>query len=339
VANRTTLRSSQPEISVAPAAAITLKRRQTPLGPKVLQSGVAVAAIPPVAPKRRQSPTGQKAAAATLAAAEPLPAGRVMPVAFRGGAVGAATLRRVLCYGDSLTVGFCANGQVYEPYGRMLAKDLAASATGVECEVLVSGHSGLTAAEMVAYMDNKKVQDVASRHGKGLRRILREESKPELALIMAGTNDLGKGRQPAEIFKDICRLHAECHALGVRTVVLSPPAAPFAKSSSSWDVSRRRLKELLTSWAQSTPFVAALVDPSELVPPAAAGAWDPDRLHFSPAGSKLLGRRLAPLVLPLLFAKPAPAGAASEEIRVAKVIHPAGSQDRPAAGLNLVALP
>lgn len=331
MASRTALRPPEPEVSIATTATVTLKRRQSPAAPLGDKSKALVPELPlaaaaaTVALKRRQAPVETKAvvaspqaatarpkvvspqaAIASPTSAELLPAGRIMPVALRAGVGGVGGLRRVLCYGDSLTAGFCANGRIFEPYGHTLVEGLAAAGGG-ECEALVCGHSGHLAAEMVSNLDNDRVTDVASRRGKGLRRILREENAPELALIMAGTNDLGKSRRPEDILKDICRLHAECHARGVRTVALAPPAAPFAKSSSPWEVSRCRVKDLLAAWAQSNPFVVAFVDPSELVPPSAAGAWDPDRLHFSPAGSKLLGRRLAPLVLPHLLGRPVPA--------------------------------
>jgi len=263
-------------------------------------------ASPQAAAKLQAAAAAPQATVTKTSSAERLPKGKLMPVALRAGGGGAPGLHRVLCYGDSLTAGFCAHGKVFEPYGQALIEALAAS-VGTECEALVCGHSGHLASEMVTNLDSSKVSDVASRTGKGLRRILREEQPPELALIMAGTNDLGKSRRPEDIFQDICRLHAECHARGVRTVALAPPAAPFAKPSLPWEVSRCRVKELLAAWAQTCPFVAAFADPSELVPPAAAGAWDPDRLHFSPAGSKLLGRRLAPLLLPHLSGRVATA--------------------------------
>lgn len=224
-----------------------------------------------------------------------------MPVALRAGRKG-GVLRRLLCYGDSLTAGFCASGRTFEPYGRVLGEAISAAPNSFESEILICGHSGHLAAEMVANLDNGRVKDVASRFGKGLRCILQEEQTPELVLIMAGTNDLGKGRKAKDIFQDVCRLHAECHARRIRTVALAPPSAPFARGT-PWEASRSRLKDLLAMWAKSNPFVVAFIDPSELVPPTATGAWDPDRLHFSPEGSKLLGRCLAPLVLPLLLAQ------------------------------------
>eukprot|EP00418_Pyrodinium_bahamense_P050107 CAMPEP_0179179748 /NCGR_PEP_ID=MMETSP0796-20121207/88963_1 /TAXON_ID=73915 /ORGANISM="Pyrodinium bahamense, Strain pbaha01" /LENGTH=342 /DNA_ID=CAMNT_0020883415 /DNA_START=28 /DNA_END=1052 /DNA_ORIENTATION=- len=264
---------------------------------------LAAGAMPPALPL--SAPAAPTAAAlnptAVAAAHAPSPASCPMPEAFRAGTgagtsrgvgAGAGGLRRVLCYGDSLTAGFCAGGRVFRPYGWALAEALATVGAGTECEVSICGHSGHLAAEMVANLDGERVQDFAMRHGKGLRRILEEqghEGRPELAIIMAGTNDLGVQRPPSAIFEDICRLHTACHAHGIRTVALAPPPAP-ATLHTPWELARWQLKGLLASWAASCPLVAACLDPGDLVPAtAASGAWDPDLLHLSPLGSELLG--------------------------------------------------
>jgi len=204
----------------------------------------------------------------------------------------------VLCYGDSLTAGFCAGGRVFEPYGQALAEALAA-ASGRACEVSVCGHTGHQASEMVANLDSERVEDIARRCGKGLRRLLDEEPALDLVIVMAGTNDIGYERFPREVFADVRQLHAACHARGIRTIVLPPPPAPVG-AGTKWEQRQVQVKELLAEWARSSPFVAAFIDPGELVPPSVGSAWDPDSLHYSPAGSRLLGRRLAPLLLPML---------------------------------------
>jgi lysophospholipase L1-like esterase len=210
---------------------------------------------------------------------------------------------RVLCYGDSLTVGFCADGRQYEPYGRSLAEALSKAFDGTTCEVSVCGHSGHTAAEMVRNLDTLAVQDVAGVVAKGLRRTLRDEARrPDIVLIMTGTNDLGLHGRPETILDDTCKLHAECHSRGIPTVVLPPPPAPRAMGATRFEGERRKLHGLLSSWATSAPGVSSFIDPNELVP-AVLGSrfWDPDGLHFSPAGSRLLGQHLVPALLPLLL--------------------------------------
>jgi lysophospholipase L1-like esterase len=118
---------------------------------------------------------------------------------------------------------------------------------------------------------------------------------------MAGTNDLGKLKSHTAIFDDLRSLHAVCHALGVRSVALAPPPAPFALRGHPWEVERQRLVARLAGWAQSERGVAAFIDPGEFLPAFGAGElWETDGLHLSPAGSRQLGRCLAQRLVPLL---------------------------------------
>lgn len=247
------------------------------------------------------------AAAAAVAARQsprtptPLAAMGQMPVSFRAGGASRASFR-VLCYGDSLTVGFFDNGRQYEPYGRTLADALAAAAGGASVEVLVCGQSGHTAADMVRNLDAQVVEDVGGLLSKGLRRALAEQPRrPDLVVIMAGTNDLGRNFQPPVVLDDLCQLHAACHARGVATLAVAPPPAPKALRG-PFEEARRRLVALLAAWARAAPAVAAFLNAGELVP-AAMGShlWDPDGLHYSPAGSQLLGQRLASAVAQVLL--------------------------------------
>jgi lysophospholipase L1-like esterase len=227
-----------------------------------------------------------------------------MPILFEAGnASREPRAYRILCYGDSLTAGFCANGQLFEPYGRSLAEALSEATDGALCEVSVCGLSGSMATEMVANLDDAAARDVCGIAGKGLRAILRDEVVlPDLVLIMAGTNDLGKNRRPEAVLDDLRQLHAVCHSFGVPTVALPPPPAP-SQPGTAWDRARRQLHELLAAWARSSEAVAAFISSDELVPATGRGSgmsWDSDGLHLAPPGSQKLGRLLAPLLAPLL---------------------------------------
>mmetsp|Transcript_101831 Transcript_101831/g.263159 ORF Transcript_101831/g.263159 Transcript_101831/m.263159 type:complete len:389 (-) Transcript_101831:409-1575(-) len=235
------------------------------------------------------------------AAQPPMPSIGPMPVSFCSRAQPAVgqPARKVLCYGDSLTAGFCAEGRKYAPYGRALAEALSAASGGSACEVFVNGHSGHTTEQMVSNLNELAVSDVGGMIGKGLRRCL-DEVRPDLVVIMTGTNDLGRDAHPQTVLEDISRLHAECHVRGVPTVAIAPPPAPRAPQGSAFESNRRRLVSLLSNWARSAYQTLTFVDPAEIVP-AVAGArvWDPDQLHFSPAGSHLLAQRLSKLLATL----------------------------------------
>lgn len=199
---------------------------------------------------------------------------------------------RVLCYGDSNTAGFCANGNHFSPYGRSLMKALSAS--GCVTEVAFCGLNGLTGEDMATKMTSPAIRDVVGHTGKGLVQILNDEGQQDLVIIMAGTNDLGKGTSPEAIIQYIQQLHSACHEWMIPTIALSPPTVltGFARSM------RPKLTAMIQSYAHRTPGVVAYFDVERLLPRSEAGGyWEPDELHFSPAGSHELGMRLAPTVL------------------------------------------
>lgn len=200
--------------------------------------------------------------------------------------------RRVLCYGDSLTAGFYAGGQRFEPYARSLLQ--ACRAAGVACEVSFCGHNGRTAAQMNEAVDTS-LKDICGFVGKGLRRILQEDGTFDLVLIMAGTNDFGAGATHTEVFERVARLHEVCHECGAQSAVLAPPPVP--KAGPHHELTRRLLVTLLRGLARRSERIVACVDPADHLPAREQRFWDPDGLHFSPLGSRTLGKGLAALAM------------------------------------------
>eukprot|EP00928_Gymnodinium_smaydae_P016636 TRINITY_DN16274_c0_g2_i1.p1 TRINITY_DN16274_c0_g2~~TRINITY_DN16274_c0_g2_i1.p1 ORF type:complete len:384 (+),score=55.27 TRINITY_DN16274_c0_g2_i1:63-1214(+) len=199
--------------------------------------------------------------------------------------------KRILCYGDSLTAGFCGNGQFFAPYGRVLMEELAAQ--GIACDVFVCGHSGRTAQEMVLGAGGSIV-DVVGLAGKGLERILAEDGPFDSAIIMAGTNDMGVSAPHEAIIQSVSRLHMVCHARGVSTIGLAPP--PALSACALRESNRRILAGKLHEVSSRLPGVRACADPGNFVPVAELELWEADGLHFTPAGSARLGQKLAKLV-------------------------------------------
>mmetsp|Transcript_46854 Transcript_46854/g.111501 ORF Transcript_46854/g.111501 Transcript_46854/m.111501 type:complete len:497 (-) Transcript_46854:70-1560(-) len=203
---------------------------------------------------------------------------------------------RILLYGDSNTAGFCSGGAHFEPYGKSLSHELAKA--GAPCDIVLCGGNGLTTLEMLENVHNPMMKDVVGCVGKGLERIFMEEGQQDLAIIMSGTNDIGKGTNAEGCLQRLQQMHDVCHKRGVPTIALAPPTimAPGAPR-----MERDRLAVLLKSWASSSPLVVEGMDVEMLVPRlATSGLWEYDQLHMSPAGSKELGRRLTPAVLSFL---------------------------------------
>jgi lysophospholipase L1-like esterase len=198
---------------------------------------------------------------------------------------------KILCYGDSLTAGFYANGNRFAPYGRALSDTLGSF--GINCEVTFCGLSGLTGKEMVRNVnaDSGTMVDITFKTGRGLGKIL-DDDGADMVIIMVGTNDMS-GSTASEILASVKALHAVCHNQGIKTIAVAPPVPPHGERRK-----RHELVGLMTVWAENEPSVAAFVDPEvELVPRTADSRfYDSDILHFSPAGSTALGQGLAQYV-------------------------------------------
>jgi lysophospholipase L1-like esterase len=130
--------------------------------------------------------------------------------------------------------------------------------------------------------------DITGRTGRGLGKILDDDGPTDLVIIMVGTNDMSTV-SASGILESVKSLHAACHARGARTVALVPPVPPHGDR-----IRRQAVSRLLAAWGQHEPNVVALIDPEELVPRTAnLKLYDPDVIHFSPAGSCALGQGLA----------------------------------------------
>lgn len=139
---------------------------------------------------------------------------------------------RVVAYGDSLTAGFPS----FEPYAQSMAETLVEG--GLAVEVVSCGLCGLSAGEMLDATHERVARDHIGRRGEGIVELCRPRSgrRADLAIIMAGTNDLAHQRLPAgDIAQRVRGIHEACHAAGVRTVAVAiPDQGTRAYRSSPW---------------------------------------------------------------------------------------------------------
>jgi len=227
--------------------------------------------------------------------------------------VGTAAPPRIVAYGDSLTAG----SPSMEPYAKAMAQALWDA--GIQVEVTVCGLNAMRAEQMLALAEEPDVHDMMSRWGHGLAHLIRPKrgawKAADLVLIMAGTNDLGQASaRPNEICAAVRGLHELCHAEGVRTVALAIPDAGGAVDSMTMvpDIRgrRRAANAAIAAWSRSSSKddlpcngLVSLTRPELFVsigalmpygPLArAAGFWEKDGVHFTAAGSRVLGQRLA----------------------------------------------
>jgi len=130
--------------------------------------------------------------------------------------------KRILCFGDSLTAGYYAQGNRFHPYANLLKKLL-----GVEVDYI--GLSGWTTRQMCDGKDNDSCVDVVKRQGaisteicvlnsgisrswRGLRAQLRRNRYTH-CIILGGTNDVS-GSSPDMILSNLRTLHAIARQFG-----------------------------------------------------------------------------------------------------------------------------
>ena len=95
---------------------------------------------------------------------------------------------KVLCLGDSLTAGYSMRGWQFHPYADHLKGVLHGTFPSTSIEIVVEGMSGA---------------QVRGQYIGRLNRACREaQDEPyDWIVILGGTNDLGWGGQPEEIFE------------------------------------------------------------------------------------------------------------------------------------------
>jgi lysophospholipase L1-like esterase len=110
------------------------------------------------------------------------------------------------CYGDSLTAGYKST-QPFHPYALALGAALKGAAG---FDIRHKGLPGWTAKELLEEKDSSD----------GLEFLLKE-TPAEIAIILAGTNDLGGSNDENKIVEDIWGLHQIAHTLKAKTIAIS----------------------------------------------------------------------------------------------------------------------
>ena len=247
-----------------------------------------------------------------------------------GGSLGAANtspvppVQGVLCYGDSLTAGYLTPS-TFHPYSRSLEDSLGTVAVRA---VGASGRLAINLAEEVnrPHDAKKPLLDVCLQEWQGLRAALRA-APTSLCIIMAGTNDVGHGREASEILAALITLHEAAWADGVDTIAVT---IPQSHTSVALVTSHGQTNALLREWGETqlerscavehgssqVGRLRAVVDSCELLPHVMPGShWGDDGLHMKKAGYIKFGKLLAPFVRDALSQQPvtvpSPDGAAS----------------------------
>ena len=194
-------------------------------------------------------------------------------------------LERVLCYGASMTAGASPPYKELFPFAPALEETLGDGAV-----VRHRGLPGWTAKAMLDYANDEQ---------RGLCGILRRIRDPSvaLAIILAGTNDVGCYASADETFEALTGLHGAAHALGVRTLAVGIPPSAFQGRDPVAAQTVADVNERLRAWctAQRDALAEYVPHPVGVFEPGGK-LWSSDGLHLSPEGYKATGERLAGVV-------------------------------------------
>ena len=240
--------------------------------------------------------------------------------------------QRIFCYGDSLTAGTSPPNDELHPYGPYLEHSLRS--------IIISSDDNREALSRKTKVDPQTpstpivrwfglpgwtaeamAQSLSTQYG--LDAMLRSRNV-NLAIILAGTNDLAYEKNSRKILDSILALHEAAHGEGVPTLAIGIPTSGWQSVSEETRVLAQSVNEGLKSWVEDkqqqqrqgkmqrsqqsskeannsskytsvdyTPFPIQIFERN-------SGLWSPDGLHFSPSGYKFIGTSLASVVKEIL---------------------------------------
>ena len=193
----------------------------------------------------------------------------------------------IVCFGDSLTSGYQSptvdSPQIREtPYGAFLQEHL-----GEQARIRVSGICGELTGEMAG-----RFRDDALAHG------------PAAVVILGGTNDLGCGAHPAEIFRNLLKMYELAFGARVQPVAVTVPSIRLeGDGADEWaaeHIARRHaLNRLIQEYGtrRSMPVADLFAATSEPITGQLQARYSNDGLHLTTEGY----RRLADLLYETVF--------------------------------------
>lgn len=202
----------------------------------------------------------------------------------------------------------------FSPYGSYLKELLGSSAT-----ITVVGYSGWTTTQMVLSLNAGQVTDAVGKKWPGLKTVLDREAF-DLAIVMAGTNDLGRGH-PADvgsrnymalrwftlfvfnsqvIFENLVGIYAAIRECSVSKVLaLGIPDSAFQAYHEGAQQCKEEVNQRLAEFAaNSNGVIDYFPCPVPFIPNSIH--FEPDGLHFSEAGYKHLATFLHGKILTMM---------------------------------------
>lgn len=195
-------------------------------------------------------------------------------------------LKRLLCFGDSLTEGhtggFCT---VMKPYGDVLQSLMSADC--VCGRVVVSGTSGEETSSMISRLESQ------------LRKADRESQHFSLVVLLGGTNDVGRGKSAEETFENLKLMYDCVAAHGAKLCAVTLPENGVTEKDPvfQWlEPARSGVNNKIRHFVEAHRGSCFLFDLDKAIPHAYRGTgneelWG-DTLHLSAKGYNEFAQQL-----------------------------------------------
>lgn len=208
------------------------------------------------------------------------------------------SILRILCFGDSLTSGFCHHGLTEHPYSDRLKELITSAFPHRQVHIFTNGEPG----------------DIASNQP--WERRLAEELKKrpyDWVIVLGGTNDIGNALTGEQTMKGLERTWRSILFKGSQLLALTIPECHV---KIPWlDEARDHVNEKILNYKARNFHVFDLnkaLPYYSLSPNDREEYWD-DGLHLSPSGYDWMGSLVAKALIPLLKEEEAAAAAYEEE--------------------------
>eukprot|EP00746_Dinoflagellata_sp_MGD_P163749 gnl/MRDRNA2_/MRDRNA2_91954_c0_seq1.p1 gnl/MRDRNA2_/MRDRNA2_91954_c0~~gnl/MRDRNA2_/MRDRNA2_91954_c0_seq1.p1 ORF type:complete len:495 (+),score=110.85 gnl/MRDRNA2_/MRDRNA2_91954_c0_seq1:78-1487(+) len=199
-------------------------------------------------------------------------------------AVQAPPAIRVLCYGDSLTAGYCPltamlKKQTTATYAETLQERLQ-DQMGTDVEVIVCGVVGFTTKALLENADRPRFLDSANREVAGLSALLQQQGPFDVVMLLLGQGDLAEGAQAATIVERTLAMHKICFDLDIPTICLGLPVDHRAATLHSFASRHLLVNDILKGWSlgEHESRWTLYVDCAKLMPYSGADYKKPEEL-------------------------------------------------------------
>lgn len=199
---------------------------------------------------------------------------------------------RILCFGDSLTAGYCYDGAVHAPYNEKLQQMVEMAFPEYAIETEEDGRDGDLVTSKVGFVRRINEQFASD-----------SSQSYNWTVVLGGTNDLAHGVSAEALFEDLKRVWDVPLSHKSKVLALTiPEAGVTGARGRKINETRREVNDLIKGYKRENLHVfdlCAAVPYHSMSETDRGKYWD-DGLHFTPDGYELVGQKVGMALVSLL---------------------------------------